>query len=424
MRFILNNKGYAAIVGVLLSTTIGLIIVSSITSMMINRDKVLRNVLNSAQSYYTAESGIEDMLLRMIDPNLSYTWENTLSLAGATTTIGLGIDEGVYIVQSFGDKDNFLRGVQVGLVPATEGVSFNYGVQVGQGGLEMKNSGRIEGNVYSDGDIIGTNSPTITGDAWASGNHEISGIIIGADAHANTLDDDDISGDAYYQSISGSSVDGTSYPGSPNPPSQSLPITEEQIDNWKGDAAVTELVGNYTLDGSNTVSLGPVKIVGNLEIKNSAILTVDGTIWVTGNVTLQNNAVIQLNDNYGANSGIIIADGKITVKNDFKICGSEGYNAGTTLCYAPNDSYLLLLSTKDEDEAISLENNTIINGIIYTSNGEVSIKNSARVKAVVGYEITVQNNIVINYETGLVNLSFSSGPGGGWIFEDWKEVIQ
>ena len=82
----------------------------------------------------------------------------------------------------------------------------------------------------------------------------------------------------------------------------------------------------------------------------------------------------------------------------------------------------MLLSTKTGEDAISLENNADINGIIYTSAGEVSVKNNARVMAVTGYEIEVENNVIITYESGLVNLNFSSGPGGGWKIGAWREV--
>lgn len=55
------------------------------------------------------------------------------------------------------------------------GASFNYGVQVGEGGLEMGNSNAITGSggalgsMYSNGNIVAGNSNTITGDVWVAG---------------------------------------------------------------------------------------------------------------------------------------------------------------------------------------------------------------------------------------------------------------
>ena len=417
-----GKKGYSAIVSIILVAGIGAVIAGSFGSVTIAKQKILRNVLNSAQSYYLAEAGIEDAILRIIDPAIPYQLTETLTLASTTVSTTITQTGNNITILSEGDKDNYIRNVQVTLSANTESASFNYGVQVGQGGLEMKNDCTIEGNVYSDGDIIGTNSPTITGDAWAAGAHIIKGFTIGVDAHANTLQNNDIGQDAYYQSISGTTVGGMSYPGSPDPESQALPLTGEQIEVWKEDAAAGGASGSYTLEGDDTASLGPVKIAGNLIIKNSAILTLSGTVWVTGDITLEDNGVLRLDSGYGENSGLLIADGSILIKNNFIVCGSEGYDADEDVCYPENGSYVLLLSTKTGEDAISLENNADINGIIYTSAGEVSVKNNARVMAVTGYEIEVENNVIITYESGLVNLNFSSGPGGGWKIGAWREV--
>lgn len=48
------------------------------------------------------------------------------------------------------------------------GVAFNYGVQVGDGGLQMEENSRINGSVYSNGNIKMQNNSTITGDAWVA----------------------------------------------------------------------------------------------------------------------------------------------------------------------------------------------------------------------------------------------------------------
>jgi len=48
-------------------------------------------------------------------------------------------------------------------------VAFNYGVQVGPSGMQMANNSRVNGNVFSDGNIIGGNGATITGNATVAG---------------------------------------------------------------------------------------------------------------------------------------------------------------------------------------------------------------------------------------------------------------
>ncbi len=49
------------------------------------------------------------------------------------------------------------------------GVAFNYGIQVGDGGMELGNGNLIKGSVYSNGSIIAGNSNIITGSAFVAG---------------------------------------------------------------------------------------------------------------------------------------------------------------------------------------------------------------------------------------------------------------
>lgn len=49
------------------------------------------------------------------------------------------------------------------------GASFIYGVQVGEGGLELGNTNIITGSIYSNGSITGGNSNEITGDVFVAG---------------------------------------------------------------------------------------------------------------------------------------------------------------------------------------------------------------------------------------------------------------
>lgn len=49
------------------------------------------------------------------------------------------------------------------------GVAFNYGIQVGEGGLELANSNVIEGSIYSNGSITAGNGNNFTGDVWVAG---------------------------------------------------------------------------------------------------------------------------------------------------------------------------------------------------------------------------------------------------------------
>ena len=420
-----NNQAQASLAIIVIVMSIALLIIAGQSLTVVNSLKMSTNSVKSIQSYYTAEAGIEDSLLRIIDPSLAYAPTNSLSLNGGSAYIVINQAGNELTVNSQGDIDNLIRRLEVKLETTVDGASFNYGAQIGEGGLRMENNSKIIGNVYSNGDIIAVNSPEITGDAWAAGISTINGfnsIGIGVDAHANNITNSKIGRDAYYQTISNSTVLGTQYPYSPNSPQMPMPISEIQISDWKAGAADGGEMGDYVLSGSDTDSLGPIKINGNMTIQGTSLLTINGTIWVTGNIVFQNSAVLQLSADYGDMSAVLIADGTITVQNSFKICGSEGYNSSTAACNASNTTYLLLLSANTGNPAISLNNGSTMRAIVYAAQGVLEIQNNAVVVEATGYGLTIKNNAQLIYETGLINMSFSSGPGGGWEIINWKEI--
>jgi hypothetical protein len=246
---------------------------------------------------------------------------------------------------------------------------------------------------------------------WTGGvNTKIDNLHVYDDAHANTIEDSDIDGNAYYQTLTSTTVDGTSNPGSADPGPQAMPISEGQIDQWKIEAANGgTITGDVSYTDGSPVTLGPKKIVGNLTVDNNTILTVNGTIYVTGDVTFQNNVTIRLDSGYGSGSGMIIADGKILVSNNVSFQGS-----GQT------GSYVLILSTNgsldSSSPAIDLNNNST-NSIFYASNGVIRLQNNATLKEITAFKIFLSNNATVTYESGLANVNFSSGPGGSWTLQ-------
>ncbi len=54
------------------------------------------------------------------------------------------------------------------------GIAFNYGLQIGEGGICMGNGATLNGSVYSNGNISGGNSTMITGDVYVAGGTQIA----------------------------------------------------------------------------------------------------------------------------------------------------------------------------------------------------------------------------------------------------------
>ena len=238
----------------------------------------------------------------------------------------------------------------------------------------------------------------------------LSGVQVAADAHANTITNVNVGRDAYYQSIANSTVARTSYPGTPDPPTQNLPITQANVDDFKGMAVTGSThIGNYTVPINSSATIGPMKIEGDLLLENNSTLTLTGTVWVTGNVTLENNSYVVLDPAYTEGSGTIISDGLINIVNNLTV-------------NAPPDTYLMLLSTHTADNAVVINNNA--NSIVLGAPfGGIQVANNAGANAIVANRLHLYENAVATYLQGLSNVQFTNGPGASFAAQGWHEVI-
>lgn len=239
----------------------------------------------------------------------------------------------------------------------------------------------------------------------------ISGITIGTgsvgDAYAHTVNSSTVRGNNYCQTGSGNNkACNTSLA---DPVEVAMPISDQNIQDWKDTAeAGGTFTGNKTISGT-TASLGPLKITGNLSVTNNATLTINGTLWVQGTLDVSNNGTVQLASGYGSSEGVIVVDGTVNIGNNANFTGS-----GTT------GSYVMVLTTSNSTSAITVGNNAGA-VILYAANGTVSVSNNAGAKSITGYMISLNNNAVITYDSGLANSNFSSGPSGSWSATSWRE---
>ncbi len=231
-----------------------------------------------------------------------------------------------------------------------------------------------------------------------------NGSVVQGNVHANTINGFTINKDAYYQTILNATVRGTSYPNSPDPVPQPMPISESNIDAWK-----TEAAGYGTSSGNVTGcpgTLGPGKIDGDVSIGNNCTVTVTTPIWITRSLVFGNTAIFKMNSTLGSTSGVIIVEGPTTFANSDDLVGS-----GT------EGSYLTLLSTHKTSitglKAINTGNSSIT-GILYAPYGEVSLSNNANFKEVVADRISMGTGTVLTYDSGLISTFFSSGPSGSF----------
>lgn len=105
----------------------------------------------------------------------NYTGETDIPLNDGTFSITVTTIDGAtkniistgYIPNSSNPKNTVTIKTQATI--NSETVSFNYGMQSGIGGLEMYNTSKIIGNVFTNGSIEGHNSAQITGNATVAG---------------------------------------------------------------------------------------------------------------------------------------------------------------------------------------------------------------------------------------------------------------
>jgi len=423
-----KNSGFAVffVIVLILATVLGVVLIIGILAF--NENKLSLDVVKSTQAYYFSESGIEDILLRLKRnfnfPASSYSIniENGTVLVDLSENIG-----GSRTIISEGNNYNKIKKLRVIYAVDSNSISFHYGAQAGDGGIEMENQSAIHGNVFSNGTVRAvTGTATIDNSVIvAKSGNKIVNLIIGTpgndppdEARAHTCEDSIINGDLYY--VSGGSSNCTINGGSQtvvpnNIDPESMPISDSQIDDWKEGALMGGVeFSDHTISGGTTEYLGPKKITGNLIIENNATLVLEGNLWVVGDIMINNGATIRLGIGYGLTNGVIVADGKILAYNGAALEGS-----GT------QGSYLMLLTTNDStlltDPAIYVKNNAQ-GAIFYASKGMIRLCNNINIREATAWKLYLDNNAEITYESGLINSIFSSGPGGSWQVKSWNEI--
>lgn len=249
----------------------------------------------------------------------------------------------------------------------------------------------------------------------------ISGSTIGRDAYAYTISGSTIGRDAYAANITGSTVGGQRLSGigvAPPGPAP-FPISSAAIERWKQEAAVggTIINGDFRVEAESAIRLGPAVITGNFAVDNNAVLVLTGTLYVLGKIEIGNGANINLDPNFSTTSGIIISDNGIHVQEQARFAGSGA--AG---------SYILLLSTSrtggtHHHASIDIHGNS--SGLILAAPyGKVYFHTNSTAKQVSAFSIYLKNNAIINYETGLQNVLFSSGQSGSWrvVPGSWRKI--
>jgi hypothetical protein len=360
-------------------TTLGLALVADSVVTIAQSKRAAQTLV--AQSL--CDAGIEKALWELNESGGTYVGETGISFATGSLDIaisGSGDVRDVYATAYVpADNPKVERTIRSKIVveQSEAEVSFNYAVQVGDGGLTMYSNAKVHGNTYSNGDIQGYGNSRIFNDAYAVG----------------TISSPDPQID-----------------GSTNPGADPMPMPEFDPDFWKEKANDNNdpHVGDYILNsGSHT--LGPKKIEGDFTMNSNSSLTLEGPIHVTGDFTMNSNNDIYLDESFGSAGTVIIVDGVITLNS----------NANIHTTTADPKGFILLASLDTTDSAIVLNSNAT-GGVYYAVNGGAQLYSNAEIVAITAQQLTLNANAELFYDSGLASSIFSGGPGGFWTIHEWQ----
>lgn len=217
-----------------------------------------------------------------------------------------------------------------------------------------------------------------------------SSVTVSGNVYANTIDHLTIQGDAFYKIITQSTVSGSSHPDSTDPLAKVLPISEQNISDWKTQA---EAVGISSGDITSCQNLSG-KIDGNIILEDGCNIEVTAPVWITGDVVLGNNNNLTLQ---GDVSGVLIIDGKLSLLSSNKFSGGEG-------------NFLVIVSTntsKDsEDPAVFFASSGNSADVVVAEDGLINAGNSS-FKQLTGWGIANLDGMHLNYAAGLASTIFT-----------------
>ncbi|TSD03262.1 MAG: hypothetical protein Greene071436_339, partial [Parcubacteria group bacterium Greene0714_36] len=156
-----SRRGYAALMTVLVALGASLTIIGSFTFFALNEVRVNRGFVKAIEARTAAESGIEDIVYRLVSGKPTSASE-TLAVGNAVTETTITQNGDQRVIRAEGLREDYHQNMETRVDVATDAVNFFYGVQAGNGGVAMANGARINGNLFSNGSVTGGR---VTGDA-------------------------------------------------------------------------------------------------------------------------------------------------------------------------------------------------------------------------------------------------------------------
>lgn len=393
---------------------------------------------DSKRAFLASESLTEDVVYRHVFGTFSIDNEESLTLAGvsaySTTTYDSVSD--TFTVETEASVGIVIRKSEA-LLSIGAGSSFNYGLQAGNGGIDLNQGAAVYGNLYSNGQVtgFGSNQSYVYGDIVSAG---ATGLV--SDLHAtgtvwaHTIQDSKIEGDAYYMvDGGGNDIDGAEDSSAADQSPIGFPLSTTTIQKWKDAITDIESVsdpssvcfggGPYEIDIDK--SIGYTKFECDVEVTgNNTDLYVTGPIWVEGNLSFNNGPNIHADPDLDRMSVQFIVDNPADRETSSQIIIAQSTSFEGS---GDERSFILLFSQNESaalgtgEVAIDIGNSGTGDFLAYAASGTVAIGQNIELTEVTAYQINISNNTDVIYKTGLANMLFTSGPGGSYVLDDWQQ---
>lgn len=440
-----NNRGQASLILVLVLGLVSIMSVLASSSSSVSNVQIEDLTQSVNQARYAAWAGIDEMMYRLrAKQSFGAIYTVTLTLAnGATASATITGNNFQKVVRASGYIDGVQKNLEVTVASSSGKASFVFAAQSGVGGFEMENGSEVigangtDGNVYSNGSVLGTsassgsNGAKIQGGVWATGSigglssPSTGGVYIKKNAWANSLTACTVLGSVKAPAPPTNCPHTGPYTVSAPPPAVSLVSVD--VDywkslaaagvNWSGDCNVKS--GNATDCTKGTGNLGNIKISGNLNSNNGVTMSLTGPVWVKGDINFSNNVIVNTSESAGVNSVVVVASdltnpsvrGKVEMSNNvvFKR-NSKGAGA---IIISENTS------TNCASAAINLSNNAT-SVVLIALNGCIYVQQNAVVNGVIGNKIHLTQNSKINYDPSLAR-AIVVADTGGWSVVNMRE---
>ena len=367
--------------------------------------------------------------------NIPVVFPLSLSVNGSSVTVtDTTVGSGEHNVLASADLNGIVRKTNKNITTTVGGFSFVYGAQVGNGGFSIKGSGRINGNVYSNGPITGTAGVTINGTAISAGpTGSISGasgpwsLYVTGSAYAHNISYVTVTHDAYYKtSLINSVVNGTKYPNSVDQATAEMPISDAfitQLETTASSGPVINTACPYNVSGN--VTIGPGVITCDATFDGNDKITLKGTVWIKGNLTVTAGAGMIIDSSVGNKGVAVIVDKTTDRLNSSKIVLSGG---STFTGSGGADSYVMLISMNNSAEnagsgiAIDVQGGATGSLLTYAPHGLINLSGGVSLREVTAYKTALSSGALVDYTVGVAKQLFLTGPSGSWKIKLWQEA--